>query len=344
MTNWCDFVFECDDVRVLAVNQRLERLRGDDLNNADRVLHSQGTDDEGRKDWLLTREGFQRQPSGKVALVGETKWGPPKMVLDEISAEFPDTTFELRYGVDSLWDSAIYHVKNRGWELIERQVGWFRSMRRPYSAPVHHHVIRFADADVATQVRVRELAEAKVIFRCETTEYHADSWACRCDPRDLGTRLDGEPLAYTLDEMIYLDSMHSRARETERRAVALCGCGIQLTDEEKRWVAANDLVAIPDDVPLEKHPEYWDRTLAHARHELGIYTTRYDLRLLLTKPDLTAARYGEIEAAMRTPGWTREWPEWADIMRRPQAPVDATTGEQDFLAELKKIGGMPESG
>jgi hypothetical protein len=231
----------------------------------------------------------------------------------------------MTYSIEGLWDEGAYRINNGHIELIEHRVGWFTAMlTEPYRAPVHHYVVSFQE-EPANLLKVKQLADAGTLLRTETTRgspWGRDVWACRCDPEELiqeGLQLAYEPIAYTLDEDTYLWSMHNRPRDPEQNRVELCTCPITLLEDERDWLMARD--EAERDEPDTDSPEDPLCALPRIRHRLGVCTTRSDLLTVLTKPDLTTARRADIEAAMRHPRWTREWPQWSGKPGSASQPV-----------------------
>jgi hypothetical protein len=264
---------------------------------------------------------------GPAALVihGQRNWRPPLRLVQEWSVEFPDLTWYMTYRIEGLWDEGAYKIKSGQIKLIEHRVGWFKTMQtKPYGAPVHHYVVAFEN-DPVSLLKIKQLSDVGTLFRTETTHgspWGGDVWAFRCDPQELlkeGLQFAYEPVAYTLDEEMYIWSMRNRPRDPEQNSVELCTCPIKLLEGECEWLMAREE---PDgDGPASDLPEDPPCRVPRIRHRLGVLTTRSDLTALLTRPNMTAARRAEIEAAMRHPRWTREWPQWSEKPGSVSKPV-----------------------
>jgi hypothetical protein len=222
--------------RVLALNERRVKIENTDPQEFEFLSNS--TNEEGHKDYLILRRGhagfepathdrhvsdlYEGPPA--LWLSGERTWGPPLTLVKEWSEEFPDLTFYVHYENEGIWDAGTYRIKNGKIDLIEHRVGWFMATTKPNDEPVHHFVVAFAD-DPANLLKVKQLAEAKTIFHTETTDryscpWNGDVWAFRCAPEQLlkeGVKFAYDPVAYTLDEEVYLGSMYDRAKSQEYR-------------------------------------------------------------------------------------------------------------------------------
>jgi hypothetical protein len=268
------------------------------------------------------------------------------LFLSEMSEEFPDVTFTIRWSVepDNAWTYHVEVVKNGRWRLTEKQVGWFRLMLPPYPAPVHHYVVWFDESVTAAQIK--ELEDRTVLWQAETVDTLFSAtppggYATRTPPDQLGLPVR-RVCAYTLDDKIYTASMNARAREQEYRQLTICECPITLTEAEKDWIRADDLLDLPDDTDDTDERTSWDQVLAYSRHRLGIDSTRLDLARLLNMPGLTDARRAEITAAMQAPGWYQEpWPPWEGKDRPKKTPEPEPVSQEDFLEQLPEAGGQP---
>jgi hypothetical protein len=211
--------------------------------------------------------------------------------LIESSKVYPDLTWYVEQAPegDTLCTvHQIFRIINGESQRIEIRYGWFRSMTKPYYAPVHHYMFYIDERDAASVPNVARLAEANKVFRTPFS-VRLGAWATRCHPQELvkeGVKVVGEPFAITLDEKEYLEIMQHHARDA-------CMCLAYLNKEEWNVIMSH------------KVARDTERCKIHA------YTViREELEILLTKPDLTSERRQEIYTAIQHPKWTTEWHAW----------------------------------
>jgi hypothetical protein len=340
MPNWCRVhgaAVGDKAEQVCAVNTRKVLVPNTDP--PEYLFESTSPDVDGNKDYLLLdRDGFEAgEYEGNPAFVvsGERKWGPPTELISEWSREFQDLTFYLRYSVQGLWNAGTLMFRNGEVEFVEHVVGWFRTMlTQPYDAPVHHYVVAFKDEPGVVE-QVQRLAACGRIFRTETTDrFHSpwlgDVWAFRGDPEDLlkeGVQFAYEPIAYTVDEHTFKESIIDNALYAARRSLQVSECPIELTCEEEQFLRdATPVGTISSDPKGEA-----ERAMRPRLQELDIFATRDQLALLLTSDQLTQDRRDQIKAAMERPLWTKEWPEWKEEM------TPAASSEEKGVDHLIKL-------
>jgi hypothetical protein len=271
----------------------------------------------------------------------ETPFMPPVAIVCLMSEKFPALTFVLKYSVEMMWDAGEWVVANGDESLREHEVGWFRTAKG--HEPVHHYVSAFDVEDA----KVKEMIAAKILFQPETATCPGE-YAYRCNPAELGLTTYWT-LAYTLDEDSYLQSCFDRGAsaalwDSKRRGVPgantagaiLCNCPIRLTEQEIEWLQGTTMPYNDEErKTLAEYPEFASSFIANRtrerqfRHHLysrhgaqhNFPTTRKELELLLTYPDLNEARRKEIEEAMRSPKWKTDWPQWRDLMPSPPSAI-----------------------
>jgi hypothetical protein len=230
--------------------------------------------------------------------------------VKEWSQRFADLRFYLTYNVEGLWDAGVYEFVNGHSGLRDHHVGWFRMAKD--GEPVHHYVVCFEDDNPADMVKIKRLADAKLIFRPSDSgaDQFKGAWAFRCQPEDLlkeGVRFAYDPMPYTLDEEVYLESVWNRAMDQARSEAHLCRCPVKLTDDERQSLEGA-VAGEPEDV----------RAAVRSDQSLDLYETRDQLAALLKADFLTEVRREEIRAAMQHPGWTKDWPQWEAVMATPR--------------------------